>query len=256
MKIKFLGFDNHSQLVRKHLAIDKAQKFKLTRNKILHKSYSNIQEWILLPEKFEFEENSKHSNQRYCGLFINTKLEPIPKSIENFLVIEQRTILVSLGTVHEMHTDNHSIFFLQKIVSVALRNLDINFIIVTGTKYFGSFSNSYDNLLFVKEIPQFTILKDVQLFITHGGPSSIMESVYQLCPMLVFPLNDIFDQNGNAARVEYHGLGKMMNLNASEVKISNAISHLFENHDLYVKNLILMKEKIKDSCVLPVIDFL
>lgn len=244
LKIKFLGFDNHSQLVRKHSAIDNEQKFKLIKNKILHKSYSTIQEWILLPEKFEFKENKTHSNQQYCGLFINTQLEPIPKSIEYFLIIKQKTILVSLGTVHEIHTNNKSIFFFQKIVSIAALDIHKKYIIVTGDKYFNSFSTTYENILFMKEIPQFTILSMIDVFLTHGGPNSIMESIYQLTPMLVFPLNDVYDQNGNGARVKYHQVGLLMNLNDSEQKIKNSINKVLANYDYYQKNLTLIRQKI------------
>lgn len=96
----------------------------------------------------------------------------------------------------------------------------------------------------MKEIPQFTILSMIDVFLTHGGPNSIMESIYQLTPMLVFPLNDVYDQNGNEARVKYHQVGLLMNLNDSEQKIKNSINKVLANYDYYQKNLTLIRQKI------------
>lgn len=55
-------------------------------------------------------------------------------------------------------------------------------------------------------VPQMEILSRASLFITHGGLSSVRESIFHGVPMLVFPWG--VDQPGNAARVEYHYLGK------------------------------------------------
>ncbi len=54
-------------------------------------------------------------------------------------------------------------------------------------------------------VPQLEILSRASLFITHGGLSSIRESIFHGVPMLVFP--GVTDQPGNAARVQYHNLG-------------------------------------------------
>jgi zeaxanthin glucosyltransferase len=53
--------------------------------------------------------------------------------------------------------------------------------------------------------PQRSILQGADLFITHGGLSSIKEAVWEGVPMLVVP--QAYDQHGNAARVVFHGLG-------------------------------------------------
>jgi MGT family glycosyltransferase len=58
-------------------------------------------------------------------------------------------------------------------------------------------------------VPQMEILSRASLFITHGGLSSVRESIFHGVPMLVFPWG--VDQPGNGARVEYHNLGQKGN---------------------------------------------
>ena len=56
-------------------------------------------------------------------------------------------------------------------------------------------------------VPQLAVLKQADLFITHGGLNSIKEAVYAEVPMLLYPIHPEYDPNGNTARVVYHGLG-------------------------------------------------
>jgi zeaxanthin glucosyltransferase len=63
-----------------------------------------------------------------------------------------------------------------------------------------------DNVIITdKWIPQHEFLQRASIFITHGGLSSVRESIEHEVPMLVIPFDA--DQPGNAARVVYHHLG-------------------------------------------------
>jgi UDP:flavonoid glycosyltransferase YjiC (YdhE family) len=63
------------------------------------------------------------------------------------------------------------------------------------------------NVHFFSKVPQLLVLKNADLHITHGGLGSIKESIYYQVPMLVYPLDLVYDQNGNGLKVEHHGLG-------------------------------------------------
>lgn len=65
------------------------------------------------------------------------------------------------------------------------------------------------NVTVCEWVPQMEVLSRASLFITHGGLSSVRESIFHGVPMLVFPWG--VDQPGNAARVEYHNLGQRGN---------------------------------------------
>ena len=72
-------------------------------------------------------------------------------------------------------------------------------------------------------IPQNDLLADsrVQLFISHGGFNSIIESVYHMKPLIIFPVNA--DQPSNAAAAEAKGLAIRMDMGdfSSETLLSN-----------------------------------
>lgn len=55
-------------------------------------------------------------------------------------------------------------------------------------------------------VPQLQVLKQADCAINNGGINSINECLYFGVPMLVYSLKR-FDQDGDAARVVYHGLG-------------------------------------------------
>ena len=61
------------------------------------------------------------------------------------------------------------------------------------------------NVTLVLEAPQLEVLRSAVLHITHAGLTSVKESVYFGVPMIAAPR--YYDQNGNAARIEHHGLG-------------------------------------------------
>jgi MGT family glycosyltransferase len=56
-----------------------------------------------------------------------------------------------------------------------------------------------------KWVPQIKVLRRAAVHITHGGFTSVRESIECEVPMIVIPFDA--DQPGNAARVVYHGLG-------------------------------------------------
>jgi len=61
------------------------------------------------------------------------------------------------------------------------------------------------NVSLVREAPQLEVLRRAVLHVTHAGLTSVKESVYFGVPMIAAPR--YYDQKGNAARIEHHGLG-------------------------------------------------
>jgi UDP:flavonoid glycosyltransferase YjiC (YdhE family) len=128
--------------------------------------------------------------------------------------LAKKLLYCSFGTI----TGNHRKIvtgFLKKIVSAVDSNPVYMLIIATGglSLPFGSRGNIYVG----KRLPQHNIMRDCDLVITHGGMNTIRDCLYFGKPMIVYPLNTLYDQNGNAARVAYHKLGLKGNVKTETI---------------------------------------
>jgi zeaxanthin glucosyltransferase len=66
------------------------------------------------------------------------------------------------------------------------------------------------NTLVVSSAPQIALLKRARVCITHAGLNTTLESLAQGVPMVAIPIG--YEQPGNAARIAYHGLGEVLEL--------------------------------------------
>lgn len=113
-------------------------------------------------------------------------------------------VYCSLGTYSASYAHSRSFFM---AVCEALRHReDLQAIIQIGNAMdIEELGDLPERIRVVRHAPQVTILRHANVFITHGGFSSVREAAYFGVPMIVFPC--WLDQPGNAARVVYHGLG-------------------------------------------------
>src|SRR6185312_13746791 len=61
------------------------------------------------------------------------------------------------------------------------------------------------------------VLSRADVFITHGGINSVHDAIRHKVPMIVYPLDPTYDQNGNSSRVVYHKLGLRGDLDKDSV---------------------------------------
>jgi MGT family glycosyltransferase len=99
-----------------------------------------------------------------------------------------------------------------------------------------------DNIIIVnKWVPQLKLLQRASVYITHGGFSSVRESIEFQVPMIVIPF--VNDQPGTAARVVYHNLGfRVMPKKVVGVEIVELSRRLCDS-PTYKQNLSEMKLK-------------
>jgi len=154
----------------------------------------------------------------------------------------KRLILCSFGTIEP--NDSTVIFsFIRKLIQVSLKRSyilvialkakreDILKLTVKGDVYIFNF------------VPQLQVLKEADLFITHGGLNSIREAINAEVPMLVYPVHPEFDPIGNAARIVYHRLGLRGNA-ATDIddEIDAKVNELLSN-PLYKKNIQELRQR-------------
>ena len=112
-------------------------------------------------------------------------------------------VYISLGTVLK-----GAISFFQNCIE-AFRGQNIDVIISVGKKFdVRKLKNIPENVYVYSSVPQLSVLKMADVFVTHGGMNSVSEALYLGTPMVVIPF--VSDQPVNAQCVEKLGVGKVM----------------------------------------------
>jgi len=101
------------------------------------------------------------------------------------------------------------ISFIKKMIKAVEKQDEWLMIISLGGKLSMDLSKiKSKNIYIFPWVPQMRILKYSDCCITPAGINSISECIHFSVPLLVYSLK-VADQNGNANRVNYHGLGIM-----------------------------------------------
>lgn len=112
-------------------------------------------------------------------------------------------IYISLGTVVKGAKS-----FFKKCIQ-AFENEAVTVVLSVGKQFdIRKLGRLPDNFLVYHSVPQLSVLKQADVFITHGGMNSISEALVNGVPMVVIPF--MADQPTNARRIEELGLGKRL----------------------------------------------
>ena len=215
---------------------------------------ANVPELLLAPLEFELSPYIRQPNQHYLGLCLSetrqdTELdeafaEQWPTLLANRL--GEKWLYCSFGTFHE-GADATLLRFVTNLLDV-VREWPTVRLVCSVNKYLIETLRARDlipaNAHFFSRVPQLRVLAEADLFITHGGFGSIKESIHFGVPMLVYPLDPKYDQNGNALKVEHHGLG-LRGLFAHErmEDLRRKITELLEG-DAYGNNVKKMRQAV------------
>jgi zeaxanthin glucosyltransferase len=230
--IRFLGLSNLLLIKRKFKKNQISKEYAIINDKVFHVGFQYIEEWVLAPQEIEFLGKPIKANQHYLGLMTDTQEQTLPDNLQDFVnqakSQHKKVVYASLGTLHNVHTKGKSTQFFEKLLSIFEEKNDY-LILSVGKELKNNLKTQAKHIKILETVPQRGLLKAVDAFITHGGLNSVLESAYAGVPMLLVPLNNKWDQNGNAARVVYHGLGIKANLQDSKQAIENTISELLNN---------------------------
>ena len=109
--------------------------------------------------------------------------------------------------------------FLRRIIHVFRRHPEWELILsLGGCLDAGKLSGAPENVHIFEWVPQIELLSVADCAVIHAGISTINECIYHEVPMVTYSI-DMRDQNGNAARVGYHGLGVVGNRDRDRVEV-------------------------------------
>lgn len=164
---------------------------------------------VLCPEAFDFPRPDSSEEHVYCGPCIDTHRADSRASFPwRELPADRSVVYCSFGSLVAQNAERGFRVprLFRAVTELAARRPGFTFVVVTGGVASATdFEAIPDNVILVERAPQLEILERAALVITHGGLNTLKECIYYAVPMIVIPF--LHDQPGNAARVEYHGLG-------------------------------------------------
>jgi len=191
-------------------------------------------------EELEFP-HEKRENMYYVGPMVDLKRsDEAPKTIydytlENiFAEAQQTNAKLIFGSVGTMKSKGGG--FLLKLVD-SMRSLSDCILILSIGRFKDErdFRDRPSNVFIFTHVPQLEVLKKAAMAIVHGGIHTINECILLKVPMLIYS-GEKADQNGNAARLIYHGIAEAGDRSQDEAKdIQRKIRSVLENQELRAK---------------------
>lgn len=152
--------------------------------------------FIYTTREFQLHQELLDEKYEFVGIM---QEEPDFADSTDLFQSNQKSIYLSLGTVY----NNIEVY---NLCINALRGLDYNIIISIGSgNQKSDFDEIPDEWYIEKSVPQLEVLKQTDLFITHGGTNSVREAANYGVPMIVFPQTT--DQFLTGIDVEREGIG-------------------------------------------------
>lgn len=202
-------------------------------------------EFVLCPKTIDFP-GSTRADKVYVGSGIDPERVDDPfdwRSINK----NQRLLYCSLGTYSRHYPFSQRFFRI--LIDLLRSQTELQAIIQVGDSLKPEeFESLPPHILVVDTAPQLQILEHADLFITHGGFSSIREAVYFGVPMLVFPC--WLDQAGNSARVVFHGLGIRGDIKTiDQSTLGDMLRNLQNGHFQTSISNISRSARARESCI-------
>jgi zeaxanthin glucosyltransferase len=172
-------------------------------------------EFFLYPGELDFPRIKLDDGQYVLGPLVD--LDRHEEGLDwSFLPNGNPVVYCSFGTIPHLYYPRYD-RFLRKIIGIFGELTEFNLVLVTGSRY-RNIRSDFKNVFLFERIPQLQVLRRAKLMIGHGGLNSIKECLHFGVPMVIYPIGTGSDQNGNSARVVYHGLGLRGNVRSDSAK--------------------------------------
>ncbi len=153
------------------------------------------------PRSFDFPRERLLPTFHYAGPFVDPSArEAIPFPFDR---LDGRPLVyASLGTLQNQIA---SVF---QCIAAACADLPVQLVISLGRDDADSSAAMPGDPIVVPYAPQLELLRRAALTVTHAGLNTVLESLSAGVPMVAIPMTN--DQPGVAARLEFHGAGRVV----------------------------------------------
>jgi zeaxanthin glucosyltransferase len=237
--LKTGAMSEHYKKIVKISNLDSNKEHLSKKNRIEYFRVLGIPELILYPAELDVS-RQQNPHTLFIGPFIDINRKEKEINWSNININQRNIVYCSLGSLSKLCKDSK--LFYTRVIDT-FRQLNNLILIMSVGDYFSDFpvDDLPENIHIFKYVPQLEILRKSKVFITHGGASSIKESILFGVPMLVYPWKEKSDMYGNADRIVYHKLGITGNMEKDESSdIKKKIIELINNDEIK-KGIIQMK---------------
>ena len=139
---------------------------------------------------------------------------------------------------------------LQRVID-GLRDLDVRAVVTAGPSIDPRSLRAPANVHVCRSAPHSELLKDAAAVVTHAGHGTVIRSLAAGVPLVCMPMGR--DQNENAARVVYHGVGIRLKPVDGATKIREAVRAVIETPQYRERARALGTRIVRDSRESPAV---
>jgi MGT family glycosyltransferase len=203
---------------------------------------TGLPEMILCPKDFDYPRENTGCF-KYIEPCISTEESDIPFPWRR--IDQNKSLFFCAFGSQSVLYDKHREVFQALINSIGKRS-DLQLVIALGEKIdIHSFQNPYSNVVLVNWAPYRRLLEKSSIMINHGGLGSIKHCIYFGVPLIVIPFGR--DQPGNAARVDYHGIGIVADPNKVSESYMSTLINAIQEDPSYRTRINLMSQKFRET---------
>ncbi len=199
---------------------------------VLNKEEVNL---VYTSKEFQPRSEKLKKHYKFVGPSSMYRIENVPE-----LKLDRNTkkplLFISMGTIFNNNTD----FF--NTCTEAFGNMDIDVLMSVGKSVDISALTIPDNFI-VKhyfEVPQLEVLKECNIFMTHGGMNSTQEGLYYGVPLIIIPQQQ--EQAHVAMQVVRTGSGICLKKSKiTSVLLKSSVERIISDHS-YRENALKMRD--------------
>lgn len=209
-------------------------------------TYPRIPTLYLSPPEFDFPHDPSNPEFRIGPMVALGRREPGADPAWADFVAEWRTsgagrrlIYCAMGSILSDRA------YYRRVIEAVAPHPDWTLVVAAGRSAAdGALGSLPPNVRVFSRVPQLEILPRVDLMLHHAGLATIFECIYFGVPMLAYS-GGALEENGNAARVEFHGLGLRGSMVAdSAAEIGRKIQRVL-NEPSYVRAVQRMQQTFR-----------